>query len=190
VPDTKVCVFPGCGKLVVAKSHCAKHWHQFAKENPDKINRWTPAIDRWKQRYVVEPNGCWRWTACLGSAGYGQISDRGKTHHAHRFGYIHFKGDPGEKHLDHLCRNRWCVNPDHLEPVTLMENLLRGDRTHLKKKKFKTHCKRGHPLEEGNLYYTAEGKRFCKTCAKTDASAAHYRKKAKRLMSRDTSDKS
>ena len=81
-------------------------------------------------RRNMEPgdDGCWLWARSKSRDGYGWASLDDKTHQAHRLIYRLLKGDPPEgMHLDHLCRVRHCVNPDHLEPVTPRENLLRGD---------------------------------------------------------------
>src|ERR1700752_466118 len=92
-----------------------------------------PAIERFTPKYRPLPNGCWLWTARIDSrTGDGKFFFDGHVNGAHRFAYAHFREPiPEGMHIDHLCRNRWCVNPDHLEVVTLMGNLLRGDRTHL-----------------------------------------------------------
>jgi hypothetical protein len=69
---------------------------------------------------------CWLWTADLTTEGYGQFRVKDRSRSAHRWGYSHFIGDPGPLVLDHLCRVRRCVNPKHLEPVTMRENTRRG----------------------------------------------------------------
>ncbi len=80
-------------------------------------------------RYVVEPSGCWRWHGSYNGKGYGRVQvDREHTQ-AHRAIYEARHGKlPRHVHLDHLCRNPWCVNPDHLEPVSLAENNARTAR--------------------------------------------------------------
>lgn len=86
---------------------------------------------RLMSRYVVEPNGCWRWTRGRTTAGYGHLSIRKVYYQAHRLMYILHRGPVTTFALDHLCRNRWCVNPWHLEPVTHQENVRRGRGTRL-----------------------------------------------------------
>ncbi len=92
--------------------------------------------------------GCWEWLAHR-VGGYGHISWRGKDRPAHRVGYELLVGPvPDGKQLDHLCRNRGCVNPAHLEPVSQAENMARGvcwDRN-----RRKTHCPAGHPYDAQN----------------------------------------
>jgi hypothetical protein len=95
-----------------------------------KRGRGTPA-DRLAACYVVDANGCWRWVKGRTSAGYGHFSIASVYFQAHRLLYIlRFGADiPDGLEPDHLCRNRWCVNPDCLEPVTHSENMRRGIRT-------------------------------------------------------------
>jgi len=81
------------------------------------------------QRHINQTeDGCWKWTASKSPDGYGWASLDNKTHQAHRLVYRLIRGEPGDGLvLDHLCRVRHCVNPDHMEPVTPGENIRRGD---------------------------------------------------------------
>lgn len=110
-----------------------------------------------KVRYTAY--GCWEWTASLYSFGYGQFSYQGKPQPAHRVAYWLLAGQiPEGLELDHLCRNRACINPSHLEPVTRKENLRRGIGSPWKQSAY---CKRGHLFEDRNTY---SGQRRCREC--------------------------
>ena len=111
---------------------------------------------------VEKTDGCWIWRGTKDWKGYGDFMIRKKHHRAHKLAYELLVGSvPENRVLDHLCRNRGCVNPAHLEPVTNTENIRRGVR-----KTLQTHCKRGHPLEGDNLrpLKLKKGVRECVTC--------------------------
>jgi hypothetical protein len=121
--------------------------------------------ERFTDKYVVTPDGCWEWQAVL-SRGYGQIWLHGRNQYAHRVSYeMHKAPIPSGLQIDHLCRNTRCVNPAHLEPVTARENLLRGN-TFQRHNAAKTHCPQGHPLSGDNLYVNPGGGRVCRTCSR------------------------
>lgn len=90
-----------------------------------------PYLARVLRRVEVDGVGCWIWTASLRD-GYGQVRQGGSTRGAHRVVYELLVGDvEPDLDLDHLCRRRHCVNPDHLQPVTRRENLERSPITHV-----------------------------------------------------------
>jgi len=125
------------------------------------------AIERFQAKIEVLPNGCWRWTASANHKGYGMFSYNGRMGSAHRFSYQQFTGVISEGlTLDHICRNRWCVNPSHLEPVTNQENCRRGDTGIANTRK--THCPAGHLYSPENtyIYQTKDGRRLrsCRKC--------------------------
>lgn len=112
-------------------------------------------------------DGCWLWIGAMYSNGYGHFatSSPRKDHLAHRFAYERLVGSiPVGLTLDHLCRNRACVRPDHLEPVTQEVNNRRGmgaSGRHFRA----THCPKGHPYDGENLYIRPDGMgRGCKEC--------------------------
>lgn len=112
-------------------------------------------------------SGCWPWLRS-GSKGYGRLVVRGVRKLAHRYFYEEMRGPiPSGLTLDHLCRNRACVNPWHLEPVTVRDNVLRGNGLSAVNAR-KTHCKRGHEFTEENtrhLSYRPVGRgRICRAC--------------------------
>lgn len=100
------------------------------------------------RRVAPQPSGCWQWTGPRLPSGYGTF---GRRNYAHRFAYETRHGaiPPGQE-IDHLCRNRGCVNPAHLEPVTSRENQLRGNGFSGRNAR-KTHCKRGHALDRPDV---------------------------------------
>jgi hypothetical protein len=114
----------------------------------------------------VEPTGfCWLFTGWLDPQGYGTVTWERKGQRAHRVAYQELVGPiPEGLVLDHLCRVRNCVNPDHLEPVTHKVNLYRGF-TEARKHGEKTHCKNGHEYTPENTLQT-EVQRFCRACAR------------------------
>lgn len=127
---------------------------------------------------VAQQGSCWLWTEPLSRSGYGQFSAYGRTHAAHRWAYEHWVGPvPEGLELDHLCRVRHCVNPEHVEPVTHRENVLRGEGVAAKCARM-THCKYGHEFTPDNIRASKDGVRRCKTCKREASRAERARKKA------------
>lgn len=114
---------------------------------------------------------CWVWHAFKTRDGYGRFRTGVLSGGAHRASYEHFTGPiPAGLQVDHLCRNRACVRPDHLEAVSQQENVRRGVGITATNKR-KTHCSEGHAFSPENTYIGARGNRFCRTCAKERLSA-------------------
>lgn len=135
---------------------------------------------RLKQCYRVDANGCWVSTLSENGNGYTQIKltvdGTPRMVLTHRAAYVAFVGRiPDGLVLDHLCRNRACINPDHLEAVTQSVNVLRGVRTC----EPKTECKHGHPFDEANTYYPPSGApRQCRACVRNNSREYQRRRRA------------
>jgi hypothetical protein len=119
----------------------------------------------------VNAKGCWIWQRAKDAESYGQIRKDYKIIGAHRASYEAFIGPIPKRHdIDHLCRVPSCVNPKHLEPVTRLENLDRGDISHRGKwQSNKKACPRGHPYNKANTYRSKQSgglhnHRACRAC--------------------------
>ena len=122
---------------------------------------------------------CWWWIVNGRiSENYGTITFNKKPMVAHRISWELLRGKiPKGLQLDHLCRNKGCVNPDHLEPVTHRENIMRGNSPWATNAK-KTHCLRGHEFTKENTYiHKSKGGRNCRTCAITRGKIQYARNK-------------
>ena len=163
------CRVDGCGSTQGAKGargYCSRHYQQLLKTGSPTGTLRAPAIDRFVAKMVESPTGCWLWTASKDGNGYGLFSGRpgGASIRAHIWSYEYHVGPvPDGLQLDHLCRKRACVNPEHLDPVTSRVNSLRGDTVYAANAA-KTHCKRGHEFTPENTHITTQGSRSCKTC--------------------------
>ena len=114
-----------------------------------------------------QEGGCWPWLAGQYHNGYGRFWDGQRQVRAHRYAYELLVGPiPDGLQIDHLCRVRNCVNPDHLESVTARDNVLRGKgRCAINARK--THCKYGHEFSAENTGHRSDGRaRWCRTCQK------------------------
>lgn len=130
------------------------------KSLPFDVQVW-PKVDR-----SNGPDSCWVWLAARGTGGYGLIKVAGRMRMAHRYVFENLVGPiPEGLQIDHLCRNRPCVNPAHLEAVTSRVNTLRGN-TLQAENAAKTHCAQGHRFSPENTSISAIGQRKCRTCAR------------------------
>ena len=134
---------------------------------------------------VDKTETCWLWLGYTNKDGYGEYkSDFLTTRLAHRIAFGLDTGQlPKDLQLDHLCRNRHCVNPDHLEAVTGLVNTRRSNvGLH---ELSKTECPHGHPYDEENTLHSG-GKRFCRTCKRTRNREWHAKKRAKERDKNET----
>ncbi len=130
--------------------------------------------ERFWNRVQEDPSGCWIWRGALTTSGYGNLIVNGRPVLAHRFAYAEMCAEiPDGLVIDHLCRVPACVNPYHLDPVTIGVNTRRGlcGATTTARFRQQTHCKRGHPLSGDNVHITALGYRVCRTCQREWANA-------------------
>lgn len=132
-------------------------------------------VERMRSLYVVNAEtGCWDWTGYKTDKGYGRVMLKRlhpKRLAAHRVSYELWRGKiPDGLHIDHLCRNPSCINPDHLEPVTQAENTRRGLVGN------QVVCQRGHPFSGENLGFHRGYKR-CKTCRRANQKKCRRAKK-------------
>jgi hypothetical protein len=134
------------------------------------------AADRfWEKVHGGDHVECWEWVGSHDGTGYGQFWDGSRNVPAHRWAYEHLIADiPAGLYLDHLCRNRGCVNPWHVEPVTHLVNVRRGEKAN------RTHCPQGHPYSPENTYRHPRGDRQCRECLRVRNREARRRRAALR----------
>ena len=154
----------------MARPPAERFWEKVDFDGPIPLEPWIPLS-----------TGCWLWTAALNAYGYGHfgvgMSSRDAPVRAHRFAYEQLFGSiPSDREIDHLCRVRHCVRPEHLDLVTTRTNLLRG-RSFAAVNAHKTHCVNGHSLEDQDNVYAWRGRRKCRTCHR-EADRRYYARKA------------
>jgi HNH endonuclease len=124
-----------------------------------------PISERLEAMSIPEPNsGCFIWMGAENGRGYGRVSIGQRQFYAHRVSYELKHGPiPPRLQIDHKCRNTFCINPDHLEPVTNQENTSRGLVSALRPER--TRCFRGHDLADTG-YIDTQNNRQCRACLK------------------------
>lgn len=136
---------------------------------PHKFSKWDRATpeERFWPKVEKQEGGCWLWLSTITRDGYGHFWLQGKLVSAHRFAYELLVGPiPSGLTLDHLCRVRACVKPEHLEPVTVRDNVLRGNG-HSALNAQKTQCPQGHQYDLFNTYLIPSGGRGCRACERS-----------------------
>jgi hypothetical protein len=190
VPDFPGCPVEGCELSQYAKGFCVVHYARWKKWGDPQITygHHLPTEQRFWSKVnkrgpmppqSVAPGLCWEWTGAKTTGGYGQFWVKPRKVVAHRFAYEQLVGKiPDSLQLDHLCRNRACVNPKHLEPVTQQVNILRGFSI-ATANRLKTHCPKGHPYSAENTYiHPKNNGRICRTCARVRARTNYEKRKA------------
>lgn len=124
--------------------------------------------------HVAVTDDCWLWTAYVQPNGYGQSFSDNRVLQAHRLAYELFVGPLGDLHVDHLCNNRRCVRPDHLDAVTQAEN----NRRSRERRGLIDRCAAGHDLTPENTYISPSGDRRCRVCYRTWKRRAAQRRAA------------
>ena len=179
---TRPCSADGCDRPTYCKGLCTMHYQR--QRNYGDLNRGKPTIlDRLPDLVEVTPFGCWSWLGHKDPSGYGRCTiTKYRTQLAHRVVYMALMDVPedGLLPIDHLCRNTSCVNPDHLEPVTLSVNTQRGNAANVIRARHAaiTHCPSGHEYTEENTLLNKAGARNCRTCRRAYLKAWKANRKA------------
>lgn len=162
-PANGLCVIEGCERTVDSFGWCSLHHDRWRSTGDPTLARHVRGDDdteRFWRRVNKQTDGCWHWTGTRDQDGYGVLrAHKQRNIRAHRFAYELIVGPVGDGLvMDHLCRVRHCVNPEHLEPVTPRENVVRGEP------KQRPHCANGHERTPENVRIRPDGARACRVC--------------------------
>lgn len=172
------CVIENCSKPQLSRGWCRTHYTRWYETGSVELGVRTgrvyttrPIEDRFWEKVQKGPNH-WLWLGGKTPLGYGMIWDHSRQGQvmAHRLSWEISRGTkiPEGMVIDHLCRTPECVNPEHLEVVTVATNTARGLAGEVggRRNRVKTHCPQGHPYSPENTYYYSGGrKRMCRTCS-------------------------
>ncbi|MFC8008955.1 HNH endonuclease signature motif containing protein [Streptomyces cinereoruber] len=164
------CTVPHCTKAHIARGYCHTHYSRNKKYGyVDTAEIYdAKAVARFWRRVAITDR-CWTWTGTTVPAGYGRLIINKKVTLVHRYSYeLNVGPIPKGLTIDHLCRTKNCVNPDHLEAVTSRVNTLRSNNPAAINRR-KTHCIQGHALTKENTYSSMKNARQCKPCVRSAA---------------------
>lgn len=172
-----VCIIEDCERTDIrARRLCQMHYDQARRgrsQLPPLLQPQAPAERFWRK--VSQAGDCWLWAASLTGGGYGKFYVGGQTVYAHRWAYEYMVAPiPDGLQLDHLCRNRACVNPEHLDPVTQAVNIRRGKAPSAVLNQSGT-CSRGHSMDDA--YLTSGGRHQCRPCKSARAKKYYWRER-------------
>lgn len=160
------CTVPDCWKAASpGRRICSMHKARRLRTGSFQLRTGPSAIEKFHARVQMQAGGCWLWTGATVNTGYGRFTDRDRDWLAHRWAFEHLVAPiPQGMVIDHLCRVRLCVNPEHLESVTQAENVRRENLAN-GRGVARTHCPQGHPYSGGNLVIGVDGRsRLCREC--------------------------
>lgn len=171
------CSVGDCSRSVYAKALCGMHYQRQRTRGTVELLR-APTVEGrfWAKVDRADAAACWVWTGYRDRHGYGEFHKtvapkQRKKIRAHRMAYELLVGPiPNDCELDHLCRNKACVNPSHLEPVTHAVNMRRYSES-------VTHCKYGHEYTPENTYLHPKGSRDCRACWQRERAERRKRQK-------------
>lgn len=177
------CSIEGCESKKATRGWCSKHyqrWHRYGNPEYQVRKRIDGSPEERFWAHVDADGDCWEWVGTRDRRGYGKFRVHYTWWYAHRFAWENLVGPIQESLvIDHLCKNKSCVNPDHLEPVTTGENTRRGIaglHAALSASKI-THCPNNHAYTEENTIYNTYGHRACRTCKNEGQRRGRQRRK-------------
>lgn len=183
----RTCEVDLCGRIVVSRNLCQMHYQRFLRHGDPMVTlrrrerptmKLDPAVRFWRRVDRGDDRACWLWRGPRSKTGYGSFWGDDGPQRVHVFAYELLVGPvPDGLELDHTCRNRQCVNPAHLEPVTHAENMARRAPFHPGHKV--THCPQGHEYTPENLIPNRRS-RECKECGRERSREYRRRKRAER----------
>lgn len=187
------CEVAACDEPASCRDLCRLHYSRWRKKGDpldpgtriirDDLRRIGQYINRDGPVPARRPDlgPCWIWCGSFYKNGYGKVYFQGRTRLAHRVAYMVFVGEITNETIDHLCSRPSCVNPSHMEPVSLRENVQRGGLNGVAAiNAAKTHCPKGHPYSPENTVFTKNGHhRACRICSKTSRELSDAKRNAR-----------